>query len=82
VTKDDFLRVIRAENIDPDAFGFDGPGNECYVVEHREGRWVFYYSERGLETGLQQFPSESAALEFLLQKLRSDPTVNRPGCSS
>lgn len=75
MTKDDFLRSIQANRIRLDAFNLDGRGNECYVVVQREGGWAFYYSERGLESGVCRFLTESAALEYLFEKLRADPTT-------
>ena len=75
MTKDDFLRIIREDKTRLDAFNLDGQGDECYVVAHRQGRWSVYNSERGLETSVRQFSTESAALEYLLELLRADPST-------
>lgn len=32
---------------------------ERYVLDQRGYEWVVYYSERGIETGLRSFPSET-----------------------
>jgi hypothetical protein len=77
VTKDEFLQAIRSDRIRSDVFSLDGQSNECYVIENRGARWVVYYSERGLETGVREFPTESAALEYMLEMLRTDPTTKR-----
>jgi hypothetical protein len=75
MTQDDFLKTIQVDGIRLDAFDLDGHGDECYVVAHRESRWDVYYSERGFETNARHFSTESAALDYLLQALRADPST-------
>jgi hypothetical protein len=36
---------------------------------------MFYYSERGLRTGIRRFETESEACEYLLETLLADPTT-------
>jgi hypothetical protein len=75
MTRDDFLLIAKTEDIRFDAFNLDGEGNECYAVARHHGRWVVYYSERGLERNTREFLTESSALECLLELLRADPTT-------
>ena len=77
MTREEFLQAVRSSNIRSDAFRLSGQGNECYVLTDRAGGWVVHYAERGLETGVRHFLTESAALEHLLKELRSDPTTRR-----
>jgi len=75
MTRDDFLRIAKTEDIRFDAFNLDGEGNECYVVARHQDRWVVYYSERGLQRNPREFLTEPSALECLLELLRADPTT-------
>ncbi len=79
MTVDEFVRVAQAEGIRPDAYDVDGRGdrNECHVLTQVDGAWVVFYGERGQETGLRRFATESDALDHLLATLRADPTTRR-----
>ncbi|KAA0076949.1 hypothetical protein CIW50_12435 [Tardiphaga sp. P9-11] len=72
MTKDEFLEAARTRNIDPRSFGLDHRRDECHVLETRDTKWTVFYSERGLESGIRHFPTESDALEYLLSVLRPD----------
>ena len=56
-----------ASNFDPD---------EALCLRQEGHEWVVYYSERGLLTGKRAFPTEVEACLYVLETLRSDPTVN------
>ncbi len=76
MTRDRFLAFLDREKVDPNCYSLDGGHPpERYVVDRRDRRWVTYYSERGLETGLQEFATEDEALEHLLGQLVRDPTT-------
>ena len=45
--------------------------SECFVIEERGPAWVTFYAERGLETGLQTFPTEDAACQHILGEVRA-----------
>lgn len=77
MTRDEFLRAVRSDNIRSDAFDLDGHGDECYVLAEREGRLDVFYSERGLEARVRHFSTEPAALAYLLEALRADQSTNR-----
>jgi hypothetical protein len=51
-------------------------GNEQYCLESAEGKWYYFYSERGQRSGEKIFQDESEACEFFLSLLKDDPTVN------
>ena len=44
--------------------------SECFVVRQNGRVWETFYAERGLETGLQTFPTEDAACRDLLNEMR------------
>lgn len=63
--------TLHREGINPNAYAlFGGHPSEQYVIDVRPGGWVVYYSERGLESDLQEFDTEDAACRFLLERLR------------
>jgi hypothetical protein len=57
---------LAASNFDPD---------EALCLRQEGHEWVVYYSERGLRTGKRGFPTEAEACLYVLETLRSDPTV-------
>ena len=48
---------------------------ERYVLAPSGLGWAVYYSERGQENDRQEFVTEDAACEYLLELLRTDPTT-------
>jgi hypothetical protein len=70
MTRSEFFKAVQKRNIDPESFALDGVKNEAYVLQKREARWVVFYSERGLESGIRDFAMESDALDHLLSRLR------------
>ncbi len=68
--------ALRREHIRDDAYDLAG-GHlpETYTVGERNGCWVVYYSERGLETAKTEFATEPEAYQHLLNILREDPTI-------
>jgi hypothetical protein len=52
---------------------------ERLVLEVRNGGWVVYYRERGLESGAHLHPTEDEACRDLLDRLLRDPTTRRRG---
>ena len=70
-------RVLRSEGIREDAYSLEGGlPPERYCLANEGVGWIVYYSERGIRTGLQQFTSESAACQYLLNALRDDPSAH------
>ncbi|MFY0675904.1 MAG: hypothetical protein JXR18_01345 [Neptuniibacter sp.] len=59
---------LEAENFDP---------NEVLCLRQEDAGWVVYYSERGLQTGKQNFKSESEACDHMLKELLDDPTTRK-----
>ena len=43
--------------------------NEAYCLIKKEDGWEVYYSERGKKRSTKQFARESAACEYMYQKL-------------
>lgn len=50
--------------------------SECFVLRQGGEVWETFYAERGLETGLQTFPTEDAACQDLLTEMRGYATAS------
>jgi hypothetical protein len=78
VNRQQLQAALREENIRDDAYDLNGGHmSETLTLSERDGRWVVYYSERGLESGKREFATESEACQNLLSRLRNDPTTRR-----
>lgn len=70
--------LLDRENVDPDAYSFEGgTPDDTYVVEQTAGNWAVYYCERGLRIGERIFASEDEACRHLLDLLLRDRTTRR-----
>ncbi len=78
MTKDEARRMLNREGVRSDAYDIDDRGcDECLRLVRDGGGWIVYYAERGVRTGIRDFGGESAALEYLCNRLVRDPTTRR-----
>jgi hypothetical protein len=77
MNRQELRAVLREERIRDDAYDLKG-GHlpETYSLGEANNIWFVYYSERGLESGKKEFVSETEACEYLLNKLKEDPTAH------
>lgn len=69
-------RFLDKEGIDPDAYSLTGERrDDTYVLVQRGSKWIVYYSERGLKTGIQMFETEASACRHLMDLLLRDSTT-------
>jgi len=47
----------------------DGLPNEKLCLDYNNSKWVVYYSERGIKTGIQYFDNEDDACDYLLHSI-------------
>ena len=73
MTKKNFLEQLAKYGIDSKLVVFDDSINDGYCVRKNHFRWEVFFRERGKEYNCVGFPSESNALEYLFDKLRSLP---------
>lgn len=75
--------LLIAEGFRPDAYDLGNAGHpsETYALRERDGAWVTFYAERGLETALQKFSTLAEAAGQLLRDLRADPNTRYSGDS-
>lgn len=71
MTRDDFLSELRTSNIDPNIVNFDTSNKDGYCLRKNYNRWETFVKERGKEYDILGFPSESDALQNLLQEILS-----------
>ncbi|MCC6360308.1 MAG: hypothetical protein IT450_16315 [Phycisphaerales bacterium] len=72
----ELIATLEREGIRPDAVDLTNRGGtECLVLEKESERWIVYYSERGLRSGLKSFGNESDACHYILDRLRKDPSA-------
>jgi hypothetical protein len=77
VNTSELQRRLRAEGVSADAYDLSGQAkNETYVLRRDTDGWSVFYSERGLETSLRKFATETEACEYLLAQLQGDPTTH------
>jgi hypothetical protein len=77
MNRQELRELLRNECIREDAYDLNGGHlSETYTLSEAYGRWFVYYSEHGLESGKKEFTSETDACEYLLNKLKRDPTAH------
>jgi len=76
MNKQQLREILSKECIRDDVYDLDGGHpDEVYTLHEQNGCWLVYYSERGLKSEKKEFGTESEACEYLLNKLREDPTT-------
>ena len=71
MTRVEFLELLKKYNINESLVAFDDPVKDGYCVKKNHFRWEVFFRERGKEYDCIGFPSESDALQYLLDKLYS-----------
>lgn len=46
-----------------------GLPNEKFCLDCENGKWIVYYSERGIRTGIRYFDSEDEGCDYLLHAI-------------
>lgn len=46
-----------------------GLPNEKLCLDYENGKWIVYYSERGIRTGIHYFDNEDDACDYLLHAI-------------
>ena len=69
MTKDEFIKSLVSKGISTNTIHFENSVADGYYVQKNYHRWEVFYRERGKDYDCVGFPSESNALEYLLEKL-------------
>ena len=72
MTKEEFFEVIESKSVSSNLVHFENSVADGYYVLKNYHRWEVFYRERGKDYDCVGFPSESNALEYLLEKLGVD----------
>ena len=65
----EFLELCESKNISTNLIHFENSVADGYYVLKNYHRWEVFFRERGKDYDRVGFPSESNALEYLLEKL-------------
>lgn len=69
MNRDKFMSLLQENGIDPNIVSFDSSVDDGYNIRKNRIRWETFVRERGREYNCIGFPSESDALEYMLEKL-------------
>lgn len=74
MTRNELKKILQNERFDPRGYSlYGGNLNDTLCISQENGRWCFYYSERGSRFDERWFDSEGEACNYLLSALRSLP---------
>lgn len=74
MTTNELKQILQNERFDPRSYSLDGgTANDTLCISQENGRWCYYYTERGERFDEQWFDSEDEACNHLLSRLRSLP---------
>ncbi|WP_151638234.1 hypothetical protein [Noviherbaspirillum aerium] len=64
--------ILKREKISGSHYSLDGGSpSEKLCLDFENGRWIVYYSERGVKTGIEYFADEDSACRYLLDAIRA-----------
>lgn len=69
MNREKFMSLLQGNEIDPNIVSFDSSVDDGYNIRKNRIRWETFVRERGREYNCIGFPSESDALEYMLEKL-------------
>ena len=69
MTYNEFVNLLRENNVDTNIVHFENSVADGYYVLKNYHRWEVFYRERGKDCDCVGFPSESDALEYLFIKI-------------
>ena len=69
MTKEEFVKVLENSSISTNLVHFENSVADGYYVLKNYHRWEVFFRERGKAADCIGFPTESDALEYLLEQL-------------
>ena len=68
--KDELRSALIKKGISRSYYSLEGGlPNEKLCLDYENSKWVVYYSERGIKTGIQNFDNEDDACDYLLHSI-------------
>ncbi|ACX89995.1 conserved hypothetical protein [Pectobacterium parmentieri WPP163] len=72
MNKKDLKERLIKEKVSRTLYSLDGRlPSEKLCLDHDNGCWVVYYSERGIKTGMVNFPTEDEACEYIYVQINA-----------
>lgn len=69
MNRNEFVSCLKKNGIEPKIVSFDSSVNEGYNIRKNKLGWETFVRERGKEYDCIGFPSESDAIQYMLNKL-------------
>lgn len=66
-----FIKILKENNVDKSIISFDNNFKDGYCLRKNNLRWERFIRERGRDYDVMGFPTESDALESLLNEILS-----------
>lgn len=71
MTKEKLRSILVDKGISRSHYSLEGGlPNEKFCLDYEKGKWIVYYSERGLRTGICYFDKEDDACDYLLHAIK------------
>jgi hypothetical protein len=68
--KEKLRSILSNKGIPQSYYSLDGGlPNEKLCLDYENGKWLTYYSERGVRTGIQYFDNEDDACDYILHAI-------------
>lgn len=69
MTREELMNLLESNNISSDIVHFENGVQDGYYVLKNYYRWEVFFRERGKDYNCLGFPSESNALDYIVQEL-------------
>ena len=68
--KENLRSILINKSISRSYYSLEGGlPNEKLCLDYENGKWIVYYSERGIRTGIRYFDDEEDACDYLLHAI-------------
>lgn len=68
--KNELRSILITKGISRSYYSLEGGlPNEKLCLDYENGKWIVYYSEHGIRTGIQYFDNEDDACDYLLHTI-------------
>ena len=70
--KNELKTLLEKEKISRSLYSLNGGlPNEKLCLDFEDGKWIVYYSEHGLKTGVAKFDVESDACDYIYNQIKA-----------
>ena len=69
--KHELRKKLENENVPKSLYSLEGGlPSEKLCLDHEDGKWIVYYSERGCRTGIEEFILEDDACRYIYELIK------------